>query len=323
MKSGHQQRLVCRAEKDDKPGKPKNKQEEYIEALKKGGVDQKTAKTILERWKETGADTDPSQLRKLFLKQSLVPITASLIQLLFDAGAAYSLFMTAGFFALGPPFFGRTVLVLAGDFLAIYFAICLLFDIVTLTSVLISTARLGTTPVAFFDAVKTIAAPAGSSTAADGLKIVEKAKAAVSAVKVAAALDAIAGLLEASLSGKPAAAAGADGSKGQALKSTDTLSNLSAYLTLYRAESQAGFDPSSVGMSEAEAANIALVFGQYDLDDNGRLDSNEFVKMLGTLGADVSTSEAEAAMEIMDANKDGFITFDEFATWWAARKKGK
>uniref|UniRef100_A0A383WDY0 EF-hand domain-containing protein n=1 Tax=Tetradesmus obliquus TaxID=3088 RepID=A0A383WDY0_TETOB len=253
---------------DDKPGKPKNKQEEYIEALKKGGVDQKTAKTILERWKETGADTDPSQLRKLFLKQSLVPITASLIQLLFDAGAAYSLFMTAGFFALGPPFFGRTVLVLAGDFLAIYFAICLLFDIVTLTSVLISTARLGTTPVAFFDAVKTIAAPAGSSTAADGLKIVEKAKAAVSAVK-------------------------------------------------------AGFDPSSVGMSEAEAANIALVFGQYDLDDNGRLDSNEFVKMLGTLGADVSTSEAEAAMEIMDANKDGFITFDEFATWWAARKKGK
>lgn len=37
---------------------------------------------------------------------------------------------------------------------------------------------------------------------------------------------------------------------------------------------------------------------QYDLDDNGRLDSNEFVKMLGTLGADVSTSEAEAAMEV-------------------------
>jgi hypothetical protein len=83
-------------------------------------------------------------------------------------------------------------------------------------------------------AIKTIAAPAGSSTAADGLKIVEKAKAAVSAVKVASALDAIAGLLEASLAGKPAAAAGADGAKGQALKSVDTLANLSAYLTLYR-----------------------------------------------------------------------------------------
>jgi hypothetical protein len=30
----------------------------------------------------------------------------------------------------------------------------------------------------------------------------------------------------------------------------------------HRAESQGGFDPSSVGMSEKEAANIALAFGQ-------------------------------------------------------------
>jgi Ca2+-binding EF-hand superfamily protein len=28
-------------------------------------------------------------------------------------------------------------------------------------------------------------------------------------------------------------------------------------------------------------------------------------------------------LQVMDANKDGFITFDEFATWWAARKKSK
>jgi hypothetical protein len=89
--------------------------------------------------------------------------------------------------------------------------------------------------VPFPAAVKAIAAPAGSSSPADGLKIVEKAKAAVSAVKVAQALDAIAGLLETSLAGKPAAAAlGADGLRGQAMKSTDTLANLSAYLTLYR-----------------------------------------------------------------------------------------
>jgi hypothetical protein len=73
------------------------------------------------------------------------------LQLLFDAGAAYSLFMTAGFFALGPTFFGRTVLVFGLDFLALYFAIGLFFDIVTLTSVLITTVRLGTTPVAFFE----------------------------------------------------------------------------------------------------------------------------------------------------------------------------
>jgi hypothetical protein len=148
------------------------------------------------------------------------------------------------------------------------------------------------------------------------LNIVEKAKAAVSAVKVAQALDAIAGMLETSLGKAPA---GGDG-KGQATKSMDTLTNLSAYLTLYRAESQGGFDPASVGMSESEAANIALVFGQYDLDDNGRIDRSEFVKMLDSLGAGVSSEEAEAAMDVMDTANDGYVTFEEFAKWWSGRK---
>lgn len=42
----------------------------------------------------------------------------------------------------------------------------------------------------------------------------------------------------------------------------DTLSNLSAYLTLYRSETKAGFEAASVGLEEKEVANIALVFGQ-------------------------------------------------------------
>jgi Ca2+-binding EF-hand superfamily protein len=40
---------------------------------------------------------------------------------------------------------------------------------------------------------------------------------------------------------------------------------------------------------------------QYDLDDNGKLDSNEFVKMLQSLGTDVSKDEADAAMEVRPA----------------------
>lgn len=96
-------RLVVRAKKGN--GKPEDKNDEYIEALKKGGIDQKTARNVLDKWKEAGAEGDPNELRKLFLKQSLVPITATLVQLLFDAGAAYSIFMTAGFLALGGDFF--------------------------------------------------------------------------------------------------------------------------------------------------------------------------------------------------------------------------
>lgn len=294
--------VLVRAEKgdnaDNKSGSSPDKREEYVEALKKGGIDQKTARNVLEKWKEAGAEGDPNLLRSLFLKQSLVPISATLVQLLFDAGAAYSIFMTAGLLALGPDFFGRVPVVFLLDFLSIYFAFGVLFDVVTLTSVLITTAKLGSSPLAFYDAIKAIAASQGS-TGAEGLKIVEKAKAAVSSIKVAQALDAIAKMLDAAADGPGAQQAAAG--EGKATKSVDTLTNLSAYLTLYRAESREGFDPLSVGMSEKEAANIALAFGQYDLDDNGKLDSNEFVKMLQSLGTDVSKDEADAAMEVSPA----------------------
>lgn len=63
----------------------------------------------------------------------------------------------------------------------------------------------------------------------------EKAKAAVNAVKVAQALDAIASMLDATATdGKAAAAAAGSEAAGKATKSVDTLTNLSAYLTLYR-----------------------------------------------------------------------------------------
>jgi len=73
------------------------------------------------------------------------------LQLLFDFGAAYSIFISSTFFALGPPFFGRVVLVYLLDFLAIYFAIGIFFDVVTLTSILFTTFKLGTAPMAFYD----------------------------------------------------------------------------------------------------------------------------------------------------------------------------
>ena len=39
----------------------------------------------------------------------------------------------------------------------------------------------------------------------------------------------------------------------------DSLKNLSALLTLARAKQQLGFDPEKYGLSEKQAANIALV----------------------------------------------------------------
>jgi hypothetical protein len=51
---------------------------------------------------------------------------------------------------------------------------------------------------------------------------------------------------------------GSDGS----LKGSSSLANLSALLTLQRAEEVYGFQPDKYGLTEAEAADIAGVLGQ-------------------------------------------------------------
>ena len=63
---------------------PDKQVQEYVEALQKGGVDKKVAQAVIKKWQEAGggggADADPAVLRKLFLKQSSVPLLATLIQ---------------------------------------------------------------------------------------------------------------------------------------------------------------------------------------------------------------------------------------------------
>lgn len=59
---------------------------------------------------------------------------------------------------------------------------CHLLRQATLTAILISTAKVGTSIDAFYAALKTIAGPAGAGT---GLAVLDKAAAAVNAVKVA------------------------------------------------------------------------------------------------------------------------------------------
>jgi hypothetical protein len=48
--------------------------------MKKLGVDSKTAAEVLQKWQETGIKDDPNALRKMFLKQSVLPISAVLFQ---------------------------------------------------------------------------------------------------------------------------------------------------------------------------------------------------------------------------------------------------
>jgi hypothetical protein len=65
-----------------------------------------------------------------------------------------------------------------------------------------------------------------------------------------------------------------------------------------RSEQRDGFDPAKLGMSEATAADLALRFSQYDLNDDGRLDAGEVRLMAGQLGVELSADEAKAAIQV-------------------------
>ncbi|KXZ48789.1 hypothetical protein GPECTOR_25g373 [Gonium pectorale] len=99
-----------------------------------------------------------------------------------------------------------------------------------------------------------------------------------------------------------------------------TLQNLSAYLTLANAKERLGFEPSSYGLSEAEAGEIAYVFSTYDLNDDYRLELSEVKRLCSELGKELNDEEAREAVRILDTSKNGYVELDEFVAWWTKTK---
>lgn len=61
------------------------------------------------------------------------------------------------------------------------------------------------------------------------------------------------------------------------------------------------------------------LFDMNDADRNGRIDFEEFSRLLDDLGADMSKEELEIGFTDIDTNGSGEIDFDEFAAWWRER----
>ena len=59
----------------------------------------------------------------------------------------------------------------------------------------------------------------------------------------------------------------------------DTLKNLTAFLTLSKAEEK-GFNPSDFNLSDQEAGSIATVFSRYDTNDDMMLEQSEVNRLL-------------------------------------------
>jgi hypothetical protein len=297
------------------------KTEEYVEGLKKAGVDAAAARKILDTWKAAAGGTDaddPAALRKLFLKQSAAPLLAVSAQVVIDTLAAFFAFNSGVLIDLSasPPSFAKSAAVAAATVLAGWFACGALIDVVTLGALLYALLKLGASPEALLAAVKTIAAGSGTAGAASGLMLADRAANAVNAVKVTAALDAIAGLVQSGSS-----KASSSSSSGSAPNAASTLRDLSAFLVLQQAERNQGFVPETFGITEKQAMDWAFVFSDADKNSDGALSELELKEMCASLGVELSADEARAVRSTIDSNGDGQVTFSEFAQWFAERNK--
>jgi Ca2+-binding EF-hand superfamily protein len=72
-------------------------------------------------------------------------------------------------------------------------------------------------------------------------------------------------------------------------------------------------------MDPGELKELRESFRYNDANQDGRIEFNEFVEMLGQLDAEVSDDEARIGFDEVDSDDDGAISFDEFVAWWRDR----
>lgn len=64
-------------------------------------------------------------------------------------------------------------------------------------------------------------------------------------------------------------------------------------------------------------AELREDFGFNDANGDGRIEYAEFVALLEDLEADMSEAEARLGFAEIDVDEDGSIDFDEFVRWWS------
>eukprot|EP00890_Picochlorum_soloecismus_P006479 jgi/Picsp_1/6832/NSC_04169-R1_caltractin-like protein len=273
--------------------------EDMDDALKKLGLTRENAKFLLKAWKEAGAD-NPDSLKRMVKKRGAKQSVSAAMQFGVDSLSAivawWSGMEIATSQSLGP-------FSLAGEFLlytlAMYLTINATLDIFGLITVGVATRKYSEQSSAMLEAVKKMAGEDMT-----GLEVVDKARQAVVTVQVLQALDKIYATLS-------------DGMYRNG-SSKDFFRDLGAYLVIMNAGDK-GFEIESCGLSKDQVANLAAEFALADKDDDGYIDVLEFKQLGWRTGQEMTQEEVEAAVSILDTNKDGVIEFSEFVAWFASQ----
>jgi len=288
----------------------KNLVNKIEKSLIETGLDTQSANKVLKSWQnEVGDEVSPENLRHILVGQSTRALALVLINTLFDCGAAYGAFTAGGLLGVASDQYGTAAIIAQAIafLLAGWYATGALFDFFKFGALLVARYNFSVNSGAFLEAVEDIA---GGTT---GLGVADKANQAVNSVKILNSLNKMADLLQ--VQGSASGFVSAANTTKDA--SIDLLSDLGAFLTLQRAESSYGFNATDFGITDEEAASIAVIFGKYDINDDGVLSEDEFRRLCDQYAPELKTAgEVKAALEKIDTKKDGSIQFTEFVRFW-------
>lgn len=80
-------------------------------------------------------------------------------------------------------------------------------------------------------------------------------------------------------------------------------------------------NPSHAPVDEFTSTGDELldIFQRYDRDRSGYINRNEFSRLLEGLGQDLPEEELEIALDVVDADRSGRVSWGEFKRWWLSR----
>lgn len=70
-------------------------------------------------------------------------------------------------------------------------------------------------------------------------------------------------------------------------------------------------------LDDVEHEEVFEIFKAYDRDDSGSINRAEFAHLLEALGQNPDEDELAVALDVVDANHSGKISWEEFKAWWS------
>jgi calmodulin len=73
--------------------------------------------------------------------------------------------------------------------------------------------------------------------------------------------------------------------------------------------------------AKAQLTNMRELFDKVDTDGGGSLDKKEIKQLVKSMGDRMSAMQLNTAMEKMDPERSGGVTFPAFAKWWKYKQQ--